>query len=235
MASPRQITKLLKDHEQQLGIEVRPLIVMLSAEGFDAQTYEQMPYYRAFTDVADIMVFNRCDKANDVKKQACQDWARQLNPAPKHVLLTSHGQLPDKLFDIPNTPAPEPNTDHAANQQHHHHDDGPKMSAGGWISSAAEVFEKDRLLINMMRICYQGIDGITISRLKGIFKTDAGWLSIHIANGEVSVLPSSWREDNRMDWITLNGELTENVLIDELCKPLAWRENSSMIQHKESN
>lgn len=235
MASPMQITDLLKDHQQELSIEVRPVIVMLSAEGFDAQTYEKMPYYRAFTDAADIMVFNRCDKANEVKKRACQDWANQLKPVPKHVLMTSHGQLPDKLFDIENTSVPEA-TDETTDHQHgyHHHDDEPTMHAGGWTASANEIFEKDRMLINMMRICHQGINGIPITRLKGIFRTDAGWLSIHIANGEVSVLPSNWQEDNRMDWITLGSKLTENLLIDALYKPLAWRDNQQTITSEES-
>ncbi|MFG0247568.1 MAG: GTP-binding protein, partial [Phycisphaeraceae bacterium JB051] len=122
MASPMQIINLLKDHEQELGIEVRPMIVMLSAEGFDAQTYEQMPYYRAFTDVADIMVFNRCDKANDVKKQACQAWAKQLNPAPDHVLMTSHGQIPDKLFDICHTSVEPIKPNNSVNHKHSHHE-----------------------------------------------------------------------------------------------------------------
>ena len=85
---------------------------------------------------------------------------------------------------------------------------------------AGRRFDQEVLLVNLMRICYQGIEGNRVMRLKGVFQTNRGWQSIEIANQEVSFRPSAHRRDNRMEWLTQPDAVDQSRILQEIDRPL---------------
>ncbi len=223
MASPAQVVDTLRQTQSQLAITLQPTIVILSATDFDAETFERMFYYHVFCEAADVLVFNRCDQASDVKINAARQWADKLDPPKLRVLTTSHGELPSDVFDLTadslRTHTP---TGHEHDHHHHHHD--PTIHPGGFVLEAERSFDEERLLVNLMRICHQGVDNNQVLRLKGVFHTTAGWQSIEIANREVSLRPSAHRRDNRMEWLTQPGPIGRDRVIAEITRPFDWQE-----------
>ena len=227
MASPAQVIDMLRDAERELNISLQPAIVMLSTVDFDEDTFERMGYYHVFCEAADILVFNRCDQASESKIKRAQQWAGKLDPPKLRVLSTSHGQLPSELFDLsvatPQTHEPAARgRDH--HRHHHHHSHDASVHPGGFVIDAGRSFDEEVLLVNLMRICHQGIKENQVIRLKGVFHTHAGWQSIEIANQEVSFRPSAHRRDNRMEWLTQPEPVSQNHVLAEITRPLDWQE-----------
>ncbi len=229
MASPAQVIDLLRGAQRELNISLQPAIVMLSTVDFDEETFEQRAYYHMFCEAADILVFNRCDQVSESKIKRAQQWADKLDPPKLRVFTTSHGQLPSELFDLPvATPQThEPAArGHDHHRHHHHHDHSHDSSVhpGGFVLDAGRSFDEKVLLVNLMRVCHQGIAENQVLRLKGVFHTHTGWQSIEIANREVSFRPSAHRRDNRMEWLTQPGVVDQTRMLMEIDRPLDWRE-----------
>jgi G3E family GTPase len=180
MASPAQVVDVLRSAQQELNISLRPAIVMLNVTGFDEDMYERMPYFHVFCEAADILVFNRCDQADQAKIDRARDWAHKLDPPKLRVLTTSHGQLPPDVFDL-NAKTCGHDHDHKHDRGHDHdhdhdhkHSHDPTIHPGGFVLDAARRFDEQMLLVNLMRICHEGIADNQVLRLKGVFHTHDG-------------------------------------------------------------
>ncbi|MEM1208044.1 MAG: GTP-binding protein [Planctomycetota bacterium] len=246
MASPAQVIDLLRGSEAQLNISLRPSIVMLSMPDFDEETFERMGYYQMFCEAADILVFNRCDLAKASKIERAQRWADQLDPPKLRVLTTSHGELPSEVFEPFAETADRGHHHHDHNahalqhghghghehghdhDHHHHHEHGhshdPTIHPGGFVLDAERSFDEQVLLVNLMRVCHQGIADNQVIRLKGVFHTHDGWQAIEIANREVSFRPSAHRRDNRMEWLTQPGTVDQTQMLTEIDRALDWNQ-----------
>ncbi len=211
MATPTQVIDLLRASQGELNIRLHPSLVMLSAVDFDEETFERMPYYRMFCDAADVLVFNRCDQASAAKVERAQRWADQLDPPKLRVVTTTHGQLPDELFELS---APRPDAEAGQPDPDHGHD--PSMRPGGGVLDDPRAFDEHALRANLVRICIQGVGGNQVLRFKGVFRTRAGGQAFEIANGEVSSRPSAHRGDSRMEWVTRPGAVDVAQMLAEL-------------------
>lgn len=231
MASPAQVIDVLRQSERELNVSLQPAIVMLSTVDFDEETFERIPYYQRFCEAADVLVFNRCDQADESKIKRAQQWASMLDPPKLRVVTTSQGQLPSELFDLPleTRKRREPST-HGHDHHYHHHDSA--VHPGGFILDAGRCFDEEVLLVNLMRICYQGIDQNQVLRLKGVFHTTDGWQSIEIANHEVSLRPSAHRRDNRMEWLTQPGAVDHARMKEEIDRPLNRQEIVELLESR---
>ncbi len=225
MATPTQVIGLLRASQRELNIRLHPCLVMLSAVDFDEETFERMPYYRMFCEAADVLVFNRCDQASAAKVERARRWAERLDPPKLRVVTTSHGQLPEELFRLPEA-GPEPTTSHP--DPDHGHD--PSMRPGGCVLDAGRTFDEQALRVNLMRICCQGVAGNEVLRFKGMFQTHAGWRAFEIANRAVSHRPSAHRGDSRMEWVTQPAAVDGAQMLAELNRPLDRSEVAEALQ-----
>lgn len=221
MASPAQVIDVLRNAQQELNISVQPAIVMLSADEFDEETFERMAYYHVFCEAADILVFNRCDLVSETKIHRAQQWANKLDPPKLRILTTSHGELPSEVFDLTLEASDHDRHDHDHDHAHRH---DPTVHPGGFVLNAERSFDEEVLLVNLCRICHQGIAGNQVLRLKGVFHTQAGWQSIQIANREVSCRVSAHRRDSRLEWLTQPGVVDQTRMLTEIDRPLDWQE-----------
>jgi len=220
MAAPAQVIDLLRSLQGELNISLQPTVAMLSAVDFDEDTFETRPYYHMFCEAGDILVFNRCDQVSEAKIERAQQWGGKLDPPKLRVLTTStsHGQLPPELFEAnveevqPQEPAKH-GCGHEHNHDHGHNAHDPTVRPGGFTLDAEQCFNQEQLVLNLIRICHQGIDGNQVLRLKGVF-------TIEIANREVSFRPSSHRRDNRMEWLTQPEAVDDARMLEEIGRPL---------------
>jgi len=234
MASPAQVVDVLRSCEQELNISLRPVVVLLNVVGFDEDKFENMPYFKVFCEAADILVFNRCDQASESKIERARQWAQQLDPPKLRVLTTSHGQLPSEVFDLAVQACGHDHDHHHHDHVHHDHNHShdhdhdhahdPTIHPGGFILDADRSFDEQVLLVNLIRLCHQGIEDNQVLRLKGVFHTQTGWQSIEIANREVSFRPSAHRRDSRMEWITQPGVVDQQRMLTEIDRPLNLQE-----------
>lgn len=241
MASPAQVIDVIRQAERELNISLQPAIVMLSAVNFDEETFERLPYFRVFSEAAEILVFNRCDQVDESKIKRAQQWAGKLDPPKLRVLTTSNGQLPSEVFDLSvegcghdhHHGDGHDHHDHAHDHDHgHSHTHDPTIHPGGFVLDAGRSFDEEILMVNLMRICHQGIAGNQVLRLKGVFHTEAGWQSIEIANREVSFRPSAYRRDNRMEWITQPDVVDQTQMLMEIDRPLDWQEIAGLVESR---
>lgn len=232
MASPAQVIDVVRDAQQELNISLRPAIVMLSAVDFDEETFDRMAYYQMFCEAADVLVFNRCDQADQSKIERAKQWADKLDPPKIRVVTTSHGELPTELFELTVEAA---YTHESATPHHHHshHAHDLAIHPGGFVLDAERRFDTEVLLVNLMRICHQGIDQNQILRLKGVFHTSGGWQSIEIANNEVSFRTSAHRRDTRMEWLTKPNAVDQSRIREEIERPLDRQEVIELLESKQ--
>ncbi|MEM6333174.1 MAG: GTP-binding protein [Planctomycetota bacterium] len=248
MASPAQVIDLLRGTQVDLNISLRPSIVMLSVADFDEETFERMGYYQMFCEAADILVFNRCDKASEAKIERAKRWAAQLDPPKLRVVTTTQGELPADVFDhvLEKAGCDHPHHSHDTHTHTHHHDHDhghthdhdhdhdhdhhhdhshdPTIHPGGFVLDAERSFDEQALMVNLIRVCHEGIADNQILRLKGVFHTHDGWQAIEIANREVSLRPSAHRRDNRMEWLTQPAAVDQTQMLAEIDRSIDWTE-----------
>ncbi|MCB9685423.1 MAG: GTP-binding protein [Alphaproteobacteria bacterium] len=153
---------------------------------------------------AEIVVANRCDLASDRDLAALHDRLGALWPGPVRVHETTHGQVPPTVL------APSDGQPRRAPHAHAHHH-GDHASARSLILSADRVYSREALV--------RWLASAPLLRAKGLFRTDEGWRVVQLAGGEVSVEPTSWRADNRMDAIAADAAALERLEADlERCR-----------------
>ncbi len=189
LAMPAQVVDLLRQLAAANGLDLRPTIVLLDAGEFRSEAAEHMPYYRRLVESADVLIANRADRADERSLARFMQWAKTLYPAKLRVLTTSHGVLPEDLFELQAvqlqlSPASKP----VADEPHAH----PER-AGGAVWPPA------------VRFNLAGVEALLRAtgpdRFKGILHTDAGWKLIQHARGELSIHPTEYRRDSRAEWI----------------------------------
>ena len=204
MADPAQVLHLLAQVAAESRLVLRPTIAVLDPKDFDAERGEPSPYFRLMANAADILVLNRTDTADPGTTEAFQAWAATLDPAPLRVATTEHGRLDDAWFELTAEPARAP--------AHHDHDAAahdPAGRTGGLTWPAETVFGHGALVQALSMVAEEGVDGVAIPRLKGIFHTDKGWFVTQIGDGQLSLRETPARRDSRMDWVSEGGEVDE--------------------------
>ena len=68
----------------------------------------------------------------------------------------------------------------------------PGGAACGWVFDAADVFDEGKLLALLAGTK-------EASRLKGVFRVEDEWVSVNRAGTAVSVAPTAYRRDSRLE------------------------------------
>ncbi|KPV41070.1 hypothetical protein AN478_03875 [Thiohalorhabdus denitrificans] len=218
MADPAQVLVLLRQMAGQSRLELRPTIALLNAAEFEPRRASQMPFFRHMADAADILVLNRCDAAEPGTEEAFREWAATLEPPKLRVVTTEHGHLDEELFALR---LPEPAAE-ACHPHGHTHALGDTANdpSGGATWPAARCFHHDRLTAVLEGLAREGMEGVRVERLKGVFRTERGWWVLQIANGEVTRRETPARKDSRADWVATEGRPeTVRDLLESALRP----------------
>jgi G3E family GTPase len=222
LARPSQLVDLLRGPRWATRFDVRPVITLLDPQQDLPKAYAESGLFRDQVDTGDILVVNRCDLASEEEILRVEEFARALVPAKLLVVRTSHGVLPDAVWDLEQQPAPSGTTLLGAPASHHLRGNPLEGHVGKGLAHPPErVFDVDRLLAALESLRTGALTKGRVARVKGLFHTTAGWRLHEIAGGRLSTGPTSWRRDSRVDVILKDPEERdffewERVLADSL-------------------
>ncbi len=211
LAKPSELVDLLRGPRWAPRFDVRPVITLLDPQQDPPKTYAESALFRDQVDVADVIVVNRCDLASEEEILRVEEFARALVPEKLLVVRTSHGVIPEAVWDLERPAAPAVTTLLEAPTPHHLHGNPPGSSLEGYVGRGVafppeRVLDADRLLRALEGLRDGRITRGRVARAKGIFHTTAGWRVHEIAGGRLSTAPTSWRRDSRVDVILKNPE-----------------------------
>lgn len=197
LGRPRDIVDMLSRSPALLArIEIGPTVVLVDP----SRVPSDRTLFAEQLDAADVLVANRCDLADIDQLAAFDRLATTLWPAPMLVAKVSRGQLPEGAWTWAAGAGPR-----AAGEAHDHGDAHPDSTVGyrarSWVFPPDAVFAWDRL-----RELVGGTPGMT--RFKGVFHTDLGWVRLDFAGGIAHSASTAYRRDSRADAIVTETDLT---------------------------
>jgi G3E family GTPase len=203
----RLIDTLRAGYADRLGL--RATIGLVDPNDFADPAMTGNPVFADQVQLADVLVLNKMDAARPELVADFRSWANGLFPPKLLVAGTTHGRLDPAWLNL--TAAAErfplfPGAHAAAGHPHQpaHHLPTPgrpvryespgdeARGACGWVFSPADVFEEGKLLQLLGRQ-----PGIV--RLKGVFRTDDEWVVVNRVRSAVTVAPTAYRRDSRVE------------------------------------
>ena len=203
LARPQDLVDTIRRSPYKDAFELAPVVVLVDPARLGAAASEsERELIEQQTGIADVLVANRTDLCSDEALARFDALAAGLWPGPISVHHTTHGRLPREALDWPpGEGARLPRAAAGAAAAHDHaHDTTAGYGARSFRWSPALVFSHERLARAALRAS-QGLAGAPLARLKGIFRTQEGFLRIEVAGGSLHEERSLHRRDSRADVI----------------------------------
>ncbi len=227
LGHPAGILDLLRrDHADRL--EPRATIGLVTPSDLRSPgMVEENLIFRQQVELSDVLVLNQTDRARPGEVDRFFDWASGLFPPKTHWATAERGQIDPAWLDLgrnqvlsdfnltmvahpkpeqgastPSAPNPEPRQP----MRFPSHPDGG-LWACGWVFHPEDRFDEEALLQLLGRPEW--------IRLKGVFHTADGWISINRSAGGIDLRESCHRRDSRLevfankdiDWQNIEGKL----------------------------
>ena len=206
LARPQDLVDTIRRSPHQDAVELAPVVVLVDpARLGPAASESERELIGQQIGIADVLVANRTDLCSDEALARFDALAAGLWPGPMAVHRTTHGRLPREALEWPaGEGARLPRA--AAGEAHaHRHDTTAGYGARSFRWSPASVFSHERLARAALRAS-QGLAGAPLARLKGIFRTQEGFLLLEVAGGSLHEARSHHRRDSRADVIFEGAE-----------------------------
>jgi G3E family GTPase len=204
LAKPQDLVDTIRRGPHRDRVELQPVLVLVDPAQLGRAVESEAAVVRAQLESADVVVANRCDLASERELHAARAQLDALWPEPLAIHWTDHGRIPDALWSWPEGRAALPRSRaHARDHSDHAHDEhsvpAPQRAVSRvWLPS--ETFSRPRLLAAIERI-KAGEGGVPAVRVKGVFRTQEGWIRLELAGGHVHESASAFRRDSRVDLI----------------------------------
>lgn len=243
LARPEDILDTIRRGPHKDVIAIGPLVVLVDPRRVARGEVAESALMRAQVEAADVLVANRIDLASEAEMTEFGRWTESLWPQPIAIMHTSHGEIPEPLFDWPAGTGPRApriqavleDCGQAHDHDHRNHDRSHSSStpaadhtstagfaARSWVFAPDIVFARSRLDALLHDLVRDGAE-----RVKGLFRTDEGVFLLEVAGRSVHTRPSGYRRDSRVDvimrglegdadatWQALAGALESTMLTD---------------------
>jgi G3E family GTPase len=218
LGHPWRVLDALRDKQFQDILDLRATICLVDSRQARKAVAENNRTFLDQAHLADVIVANKIDLADEQAVADCLDWAKSLFPAKSLIGAIQHGHLEPAWLDIPSDPLRTPLFAELHSHHHHHHAaehavaETPLLAQGrphravsvaqdhyacGWIFSPADVFDEDRLL----EILFDHLD---VARLKGVFRIGDEWIYVNRVQEESKMEFTAYRRDSRLEIIADN-------------------------------
>lgn len=212
---PARVLDTLRGEGLAEALDVRATVCLVDPRRLDDARVMNNGTFQDQVELADVLVGNKRDLCDDTVLRRFHAWAEGLYPPKARVASVAHGALDPTWLDIaadsgrraryPEAHAHEAH-DHGADtsgyplpgQPVRARDSGQGLDACGWRFHPDDMFDGDRLS-DVLR----GIH--SAERVKGVFRCERDWLLFDRAEGALSVRPSAWRTDSRVECIARAG------------------------------
>ncbi|MFM8272436.1 MAG: CobW family GTP-binding protein [Gemmata sp.] len=199
-------------------LDVRATIGIVDPHDFAKPEMRDNPIFVDQIQMADVLVMNKLDAAAPELVSDFQSWANGLFPPKLLIAGTTQGRLDPAWLDLSANderlgvrPDPPPRPDvpgerntatdlpNGMNAQRYFSPRPEGRGAGGigqeacgWVFPPGAVFDEAKLLALLANT-----KGVT--RLKGVFHLPDEWAAVNRAGSAVSVQPTSYRRDSRLE------------------------------------
>ena len=173
VADPVAVTRTFLESELESRIEIDSILTVVDADNVDQLDGEYQDLAQNQVGIADIVILNKIDLADQAKLDQIKTWIQELVPSAR-VIDTTHGQVPLELilgigqFKIERL-ANRSESDihvHSADHDHDHHDHDHTLVFSTWSYSSDKPHSYKALR--------QAVESLprTIYRAKGIVFLD---------------------------------------------------------------
>jgi G3E family GTPase len=223
LGHPAGIIDLLRDPFLSAALELRAVVTLVDPRQLDDSRYTLNDTWRDQSNLADVLVANKADRADAAQIDRFERMAAALFPPKAAWLSCTQGQLDPALLDVvredivpaaPQALRPVPRRSPAdtagANAQvdttltsaEVRDNQVGEQASRGWRWPAELVFSAERLAQLFQSLGQPGAYELpAIARAKGVLHTDHGWLLFNWVAGETSAVEIAWRRDSRVEVI----------------------------------
>lgn len=210
LGHPARVLALLKGEHFRKVLDLRATVCLIDPRRLDDPRLLAAETFRDQVALADVLVANKADLASPAQLQRFRDWALALYPPKLTVAEAVGGRLSPQWLEPPAQPRqahfPDFHAAHgsceplaaarpAVGRPVRLDSQGLGRHGAGWVFAAEEVFDAECL-----RARLQAEPGV--ERLKGVFRTDDGWLLFNRVGAEMTVAPAGAGDDSRLEVLT---------------------------------
>lgn len=229
LGHPAGIIDVLRDPYLAAALEVRATVTLVDPRQLDDTRYTSHEIWRDQIALADVLVANKCDRADAFHVDRFLAMAAAMFPPKLAVRTTSQGELDPALLDLAREEdsaaqsalkpdlSPRPRalaatdvtetTPPADGQPEVKQRSEGEQASCGWHWAPQVRFSAERLAQLFEQLQDHPALGLPpVSRGKGVFHTDHGWLLFNWVGGETSAVEIAWRRDSRAEIIVAESE-----------------------------
>ncbi len=233
LGHPAGLLEVLRGDAFRDVLDVQEVVALLDPRRLDDPRAREHETFRDQLTLADGVALTMTDLASVEQLDKARDWLAGLWPAKRWVVEAPHGELPLSCLiakDERVTAMPVGDSDahrklREASAGSVVLDDfaGPRPAPGrpcreqgealghatlGWRWHPDDTFDLDRLTLVLGELS-------AALRVKGVFRTGAGWKLYNRAHGTISLTDSAWRRDSRLEVIGESGGLPDVEALEE--------------------
>lgn len=167
-------------------LDVRATIGIVDPTDFAKPEMRENPVFVDQIQMSDVLVMNKLDTAPAEVVRDFQTWANGLFPPKLLIAGTTHGRLDPDWLDLSGSDERKPlyPQEHAKPQA--------AQDCKGWVFPPSHTFDEGKLLALLANTK-------EVTRLKGVFHVEDEWISVNRAGTAVSVSPTAYRRDSRLE------------------------------------
>ena len=212
LAMPKQIMEMLGTEEFLAQLEVQAMVCLVDPYFFKDESFLNMEACADQIAMADVVIATKADIADEEDLAAFTQYMGRYAPAKQAVTTMAHGQMDWRLL----THSHLAERAIAATGQHAHASDSTSQAplpnpdadgvirlenraefgfSCGWMFTPDWTFDSDKLL-ELYR-------DLSVPRIKGVFATRDGWISINKMRDTVSSESVEVAQDSRVEMLAL--------------------------------
>ena len=220
LALPKQIMEMLCTEAFLAQLEVQAMVCLVDPYFFKDDSFLNMEVCADQIAMADVVIATKADIAAEAELTAFAQYMGRYTPAKQAVTTMAHGEMDWRLLTHPHLA--ERAT--AATGQHAHPSESsseaslPSPDAEGvirlenhaefgyscgWVFTADWTFDSDKLLA-----LYRDL---SVPRIKGVFATRDGWISINKMRDTVSSESVDTGQDSRVEMLALEKTTWDEI------------------------
>jgi len=194
-------------------IDLQAMICLIDPRNLSNPEIASHPVFVDQIQLADILVINKSDLADEATLAQMQQQAEKLYPPKQAIIATRQGEISAELLVRTPTEVREATTPDAHEHGHHHHhaaSEAPDPEPGkpvrlvgsdgqfescGWVFHADQQFDPT-MIFELLQ------NWPELVRAKGVFRIGDMWISINRVSDECYSAPVSYRRDSRLELIS---------------------------------
>lgn len=215
MGHPGSVLFSLREGSLSAALDLKATICFVDPRDVDEPEIQEAQIFQDQVHLADVLIANKIDLADETELEAFEAWSRQLYPPKRYIGRTTNGEIDPALLDLTTDPMKVPLFPELHTTDHDHHGDhalpdGHTLERGtpfrsenegygryacGWIFSPDDIFEEEHLLMALA-------EDDNIERIKGAFRIGGDAVLLNRAGSEIESRRIAYSRDSRVEAIS---------------------------------